>query len=118
METTTEWSAVPASVPWEELLADYNLIVDRLWGLVLLTTLCGPAVMGWWHNNRSTKQSVSLSRLTPAVVSPLLRGQHSTCSAVTTRLHSVQVRVCSLRFTRPKSRRLTVQRSELGQART
>ena len=37
-----------AGVPWEKLLADYNLFAGRLWSLVLLTTLCGPALMGHW----------------------------------------------------------------------
>jgi hypothetical protein len=35
-----------AGVPWEKLLADYNLFAGRLWVLVLLTTLCGPAMIG------------------------------------------------------------------------
>jgi hypothetical protein len=34
-----------AGVPWEKLLADYNLFAGRLWVLVLLTTLCGPAMI-------------------------------------------------------------------------
>jgi hypothetical protein len=34
-----------AGVPWEKLLADYNLFAGRLWLLVLLTTLCGPSLM-------------------------------------------------------------------------
>lgn len=38
-----------AGVPWEKLLADYNLLAGRLWVLVLLTTLCGPGVMGKWQ---------------------------------------------------------------------
>ncbi len=38
-----------ADVPWEKLLADYNLFAGRLWLLVLLTTLCGPALMGCWQ---------------------------------------------------------------------
>jgi small-conductance mechanosensitive channel len=37
-----------AGVPWEKLLADYNLFAGRLWLLVLLTTLCGPALLGQW----------------------------------------------------------------------
>jgi hypothetical protein len=40
-----------AGVPWEKLLAGYNLFAGRLWVLVLLTTLCGPALTGWWHNS-------------------------------------------------------------------
>lgn len=35
-----------AGVPWEKLMADYNIFAGRLWGLVLLTTLCGPAMIG------------------------------------------------------------------------
>jgi len=35
-----------AGVPWEKLLADYNLFAGRLWVLVLLTTLGGPAMIG------------------------------------------------------------------------
>lgn len=35
-----------AGVPWEKLLADYNFFAGRLWVLVLLTTLCGPALIG------------------------------------------------------------------------
>lgn len=35
-----------AGVPWEKLLADYNVFAGRLWVLVLLTTLCGPAFVG------------------------------------------------------------------------
>lgn len=35
-----------AGVPWEKLLADYNLFAGRLWLLVLLTTLCGPVLIG------------------------------------------------------------------------
>lgn len=31
-----------ARVPWEKLLADYNIFAGRLWLLVLLTTLFGP----------------------------------------------------------------------------
>lgn len=31
-----------ARVPWEKLLADYNIVAGRLWLLVLLTTLFGP----------------------------------------------------------------------------
>lgn len=34
-----------AGVPWEKLLADYNLFAGRLWVLVLLTTLFGPATI-------------------------------------------------------------------------
>lgn len=34
-----------AGVPWEKLLADYNLFAGRLWVMVLLTTLCGPAMI-------------------------------------------------------------------------
>lgn len=41
-----------AGVPWEKLLADYNIFAGRLWVLVLLTTLCGPAMMDWWHGTR------------------------------------------------------------------
>lgn len=37
-----------AGVPWEELLADYNLFAGRLWLLVLLTTLCGPVLIDQW----------------------------------------------------------------------
>jgi hypothetical protein len=37
-----------AGVPWEKLLADYNLFAGRLWILVLLTTLCGPGLIGHW----------------------------------------------------------------------
>ena len=33
-------------VPWETLLADYNIFAGRLWLVVLLTTLCGPALIG------------------------------------------------------------------------
>jgi hypothetical protein len=36
-----------AGVPWEKRLADYQLFAGRLWVLVLLTTLCGPALMGF-----------------------------------------------------------------------
>lgn len=43
-----------AGVPWETLLANYNLRAGRLWVLVLLTTLCGPAVIGrWWRSDDS-----------------------------------------------------------------
>ncbi len=35
-----------AGVPWENLLADYNIFAGRLWILVLLTTLCGPVLIG------------------------------------------------------------------------
>ncbi len=35
-----------AGIPWEKLMADYNIFAGRLWGLVLLTTLCGPAMIG------------------------------------------------------------------------
>jgi hypothetical protein len=38
-----------AGVPWEKLLADYNLFAVRLWVLVLLTTPFGPAIIGRWH---------------------------------------------------------------------
>lgn len=34
-----------AGVPWEKLLADYNIFAGRLWVLVLLTTLCGPRLI-------------------------------------------------------------------------
>ena len=34
-----------AGVPWEKLLADYNIFAGRLWVLVLLTTFCGPALV-------------------------------------------------------------------------
>ena len=37
-----------AGVPWEKLLADYNLFAGRLWLLVLLTTLCGPFLIDRW----------------------------------------------------------------------
>jgi hypothetical protein len=37
-----------AGVPWQKLLEDYNLFAGRLWVLVLLTTLCGPALIGHW----------------------------------------------------------------------
>lgn len=30
--------------PWERLLADYDLSAGRVWPLVLVTTLCAPAV--------------------------------------------------------------------------
>lgn len=39
-----------AGVPWEKLLADYNVFAGRLWLLVLLTTLFGPPMVGRWHN--------------------------------------------------------------------
>ena len=39
-----------AGVPWEKLLADYNILAGRLWILVLLTTLCGPVLVGWWQS--------------------------------------------------------------------
>ncbi len=35
-----------AAVPWEKLLADYNILAGRLWLLVLLTTLFGPPTIG------------------------------------------------------------------------
>jgi len=35
-------------VPWEKLLADYDLFAGRLWVLVLLTTLCGPILVNRW----------------------------------------------------------------------
>ncbi len=34
-----------AGVPWDRLLADYNVFAGRLWVLVLLTTLFGPPVI-------------------------------------------------------------------------
>jgi small-conductance mechanosensitive channel len=34
-----------AGVPWKKLLADYNIFAGRIWLLVLLTTLCGPATI-------------------------------------------------------------------------
>lgn len=37
-----------AGVPWEKLLADYNIFAGRLWVLVLLTTLCGPPLVSRW----------------------------------------------------------------------
>lgn len=33
-------------VPWSILLADYNVFEGRLWVLVLVTSLIGPAVLG------------------------------------------------------------------------
>ncbi len=39
-------------VPWEKLLADYNILAGRLWVLVLLTTLCGPVLVGWWQSRK------------------------------------------------------------------
>ena len=41
-----------ADVPWEMLFADYNLLAGRLWVLVLLTTLCGPAAIRRWLRKR------------------------------------------------------------------
>lgn len=41
-----------ADVPWETLLADYNLLAGRLWVLVLLTTFVGPAAMRRWLRKR------------------------------------------------------------------
>ena len=32
--------------PWGELLADYNILEGRLWILVVVTTLCAPALAG------------------------------------------------------------------------
>ena len=49
---------VVAGVPWEELLADYNLFAGRLWVLVLLTTLCGPALISRWRgDHRRSRRS-------------------------------------------------------------
>lgn len=41
-----------AGVPWEKLLADYNIFAGRLWLLVLLTTLSGPALIAWLQKRR------------------------------------------------------------------
>lgn len=38
-----------AGVPWDKLLADYSIVAGRLCGLVLLTTLCGSALVGRLH---------------------------------------------------------------------
>jgi hypothetical protein len=36
--------------PWDRLLADYRFWHGRLWTLVVLATLVGPALMGWRLN--------------------------------------------------------------------
>ena len=41
-----------AGVPWGKLLADYNIFAGRLWLLVMLTTLCGPPMLGRWNDTR------------------------------------------------------------------
>jgi hypothetical protein len=46
-----------AGVPWQKLLEDYNLFAGRLWLLVLLTTLCGPALIGHWIRRPTNRQS-------------------------------------------------------------
>lgn len=43
-----------AGVPWEKLLADYNIFAGRLWLLVMLTTLCGPALIARFQTERTT----------------------------------------------------------------
>ncbi len=41
--------------PWERLLADYNVLEGRAWGLVLLTELFGPLLCArWWRQRRAT----------------------------------------------------------------
>lgn len=35
--------------PWEQLLADYNLMNGRIWVLVLITTLLAPRLVSIWR---------------------------------------------------------------------
>ncbi len=51
-----------AGVPWETLLADYNLLAGRLWVLVLLTTLTGPAAIRRWRCSRERRGGRSGAR--------------------------------------------------------
>lgn len=51
-----------ARVPWEKLLADYNIFAGQLWMPVLLTTLCGPRLIFAVVPRQEKAQGERLSR--------------------------------------------------------
>ena len=44
-------------VPWNQLLADYNLSQGRIWVLVLVTTVSAPRLAARWRGITSTPRS-------------------------------------------------------------